>query len=425
MFLPTRCVAAAVLLARAVGAATASHEVVTFDYSWRFHLHSQPPGPPPPPTPPPSACSADKLQKMFPVDNSRQRKGLGNLGKAETALECASKCCQAAEACFSWQFSNRTKDGGCWGGWGELFPAGSERNWSGGTRAGKPPPTSPPSPPGPKPGPSDGPDILPATSPAAAPGFDDSDWQLVQLPHDYVVEGAYSASVPGDQGPGSRGGGAGQSYLPRHLGFYRKKFTLPASWKGNVVWIYFEGVFRASKFWLNGQAVREHAGFPGDAHGEGGGVGMGGGYTSFSVRLDNATTVHMDGKTDNVLAVYVDPRMGSGWFCECHVSPPHIIPCAISFVPCDAVYICDASSETLAHMNATDEGGGIYRKTYLHSAPPVHLQTDGVFARTHGELDGRTARQLRQILRPTNNNAPLRPFGQSPRARSFRATAQL
>ena len=29
------------------------------------------------------------------------------------------------------------------------------------------------------------------------------------------------------------------------------------------------------------------------------------------------------------------------------------------------------------------EGGGIYRKTWLHSAPPVHLETDGVFAHGH------------------------------------------
>ena len=28
-------------------------------------------------------------------------------------------------------------------------------------------------------------------------------------------------------------------------------------------------------------------------------------------------------------------------------------------------------------------GGGIYRKTWLHSAPPVHLETDGIFAHGH------------------------------------------
>jgi beta-galactosidase/beta-glucuronidase len=28
------------------------------------------------------------------------------------------------------------------------------------------------------------------------------------------------------------------------------------------------------------------------------------------------------------------------------------------------------------------EGGGIYRKTYLHSAPAVHIETDGVYAQS-------------------------------------------
>lgn len=103
--------------------------------------------------------------------------------------------------------------------------------------------------------------------------------------------------------------------------------------------IYFEGVFRATEMFLNGELVRVHAGFPGDANGEKGGIGMGGGYTSFSVRLDNASVVNYGPEAENVLAVYVDPRMGSGWFYE---------------------------------------GGGIYRKTFLHSAPPMHVETDGV-----------------------------------------------
>jgi beta-galactosidase/beta-glucuronidase len=184
---------------------------------------------------------------------------------------------------------------------------------------------------------------LPDNDPAAAPSFDDSNWELLDLPHDYVVNGNYDPNTPGDQGPGSPKGGAGQSYLPREIGFYRKHFRLPQEWEGNTIWIHFDGVFRATKMWLNGEPVREHAGFPGDAHGEGGGAGMGGGYTSFSVRLDNTTSVQYGANSKNVLAVYVDPRMGSGWFYE---------------------------------------GGGIYRKTHLHSAPPVHLETDGVYARS-------------------------------------------
>ena len=61
----------------------------------------------------------------------------------------------------------------------------------------------------------------------------------------------------------------------------------------------FEGVFRDSYIFLNGKQLFYH-----DC-----------GYTSFSVRIDNATNVVNGGK--NVLAVFVDPNSGkSGWWCE-------------------------------------------------------------------------------------------------------------
>jgi hypothetical protein len=119
--------------------------------------------------------------------------------------------------------------------------------------------------------------------------------------------------------------------LPREVGFYRKHFSLPEEWRGNTVWVYFEGVFRATKMWVNGQPVREHAGFPGDAHGEGGGAGMGGGYTSFEVRIDNTSSLQYGAGSKNVLAVYVDPRMGSGWFYEVFVG---------MLLVCVCVWVC-------------------------------------------------------------------------------------
>ena len=239
---------------------------------------------------------------MFPVNASVQLSGLA-AHHATSANGCAAACCEMGKACYTWQYSAAKTGGGCWLGSGTKFIS-SKEIWVGGSRKG---PRPPPAPPAPKPGPGDGPDILPKTSPAAAPGFDDSKWKLVDLPHDYIVEGAYAQDVPGDGGSSS--GGAGQSYLPRDLGFYRKHFSLPSDWKGNAVWIRFEGVFRATKLWLNGEPVREHAGWTGDAHGEGGGVGMGGGYTSFDVRIDNASSVKF-GAEENVLSVYVDPRQG-------------------------------------------------------------------------------------------------------------------
>ena len=334
--------------AASVAAGRHQHEVVSFDYGWRFHLGlpgTAPAPPSPPPAPPPSPAECKDLPAVFPVSASGVWVSGLSRGKGKTAAACAEECCALGkEQCFAWQFdSNRTSDKGCWRGFGHVKAGtGGSSNWTGGMRHGKAPP-----PPGPKPAPADTPfpwPSSPAFVAATAPAFDDSDWELLDLPHDYIVEGVYSEDVPSDQGPTRPKGGAGQSYLPREEGVYRKHFVLPQEWEGTAVWINFEGVFRATKIWLNGEEVREHAGCVGDATGEGGGVGMGGGYTSFAVRLDNATSVHFGAAKQNVLSVYVDPRAGSGWFYE---------------------------------------GGGIYRKTWLHSAPPVHIVTDGVFAHGH------------------------------------------
>ena len=208
------------LLLPPLASGTGVHEVLSFDYGWRFHLgpvgsNPGPPGPPPAPPPPPAQCSADKLKEMFPVANNAQLKGLDH-GTGKTAEACAASCCEVGESCFGWQFSNATKGGGCWIGSGTPFGGTPKEQWVGMRRAG---PLPPPSPPAPPPHAGDGPDILPATSPAADPKFDDSKWELLDLPHDYIVEGAYSASVPSDQGHGRPAGGAGQSYLPRDLGF--------------------------------------------------------------------------------------------------------------------------------------------------------------------------------------------------------------
>ena len=85
--------------------------------------------------------------------------------------------------------------------------------------------------------------------------------------------------------------------------FYRKHFTLPLLWKGSAVWLRFEGVWRNSRAWLNGIPVRDHAGF-------------GDGYTSFNIRLDNVTSLKFGAgaANENVLAMYVDARLGSGWW---------------------------------------------------------------------------------------------------------------
>ena len=306
---------------------------LTFDYGWRFQA-SATDAPTLPPTLPPTPAECHNLTKVFPIKTAAHKTYYGLIANrgATNAAECAEVCCaMGPTACFVWQWSDAK---GCWAGISTDMYTSS--GWIGAEREGKPPP-SPPTPAPAKPGPQ--PLAMPVKPAESQVTFDDSKWRLLDLPHDYVVEQAYDKNTPSDQGPGRPAGGAGQSYLPRPVAYYRKHFALPSDWEGTTVWIHFEGVFRASKIWLNGVAVRTHAAFVGDASGESGGAGMGGGYTSFSARLDNCSAVKFGGA--NVLTVYTDPRKGSGWFYE---------------------------------------GGGIYRKTYLHSAPRVRINTDGVYA---------------------------------------------
>ncbi|MBR3714230.1 MAG: glycoside hydrolase family 2, partial [Bacteroidales bacterium] len=59
---------------------------------------------------------------------------------------------------------------------------------------------------------------LEADSMAAAPDYNDRKWRTLDLPHDWSIEGAFSAD-----NPATPGGGA----LPGGYGVYRKHFKTP------------------------------------------------------------------------------------------------------------------------------------------------------------------------------------------------------
>jgi beta-galactosidase len=108
--------------------------------------------------------------------------------------------------------------------------------------------------------------------------FDDADWRHLDLPHDWSIEGPFSQDHPG---------GAGGAYLPAGVGCYRKRFSLPEHEQGKKVFVEFDGVYRNSDVWINGQ----HLGFRPY------------GYASFHYDL---TPYLNDGSTENILAVRVD-----------------------------------------------------------------------------------------------------------------------
>ncbi len=81
---------------------------------------------------------------------------------------------------------------------------------------------------------------------AQRPGFNDSRWRRVNLPHDWSIEGTPERNAPA----GGRG-----AYLPTGIGWYRKTFRVPAEARGREVWLQFDGIYMNSDVWVNGVHV--------------------------------------------------------------------------------------------------------------------------------------------------------------------------
>jgi beta-galactosidase len=79
---------------------------------------------------------------------------------------------------------------------------------------------------------------------ADEPGFNDKSWRLLDLPHDWSIEGIFDQKAPA--------GGSG-GYLPAGIGWYRKHFTISRNDLKMNYLILFDGVYMNSDVWLNGQ----------------------------------------------------------------------------------------------------------------------------------------------------------------------------
>lgn len=115
--------------------------------------------------------------------------------------------------------------------------------------------------------------------------FDDSAWRALELPHDWGIEGPFDQALSGDTGK-----------LPwAGVGWYRKKFALPASDAGRRLYLELDGAMAYALVWCNGEFV---GGWPY-------------GYTSWRVDL----TRFVRPGADNVIAIRLDnPRESSRWY---------------------------------------------------------------------------------------------------------------
>ncbi|MFJ9705172.1 glycoside hydrolase family 2 TIM barrel-domain containing protein [Streptomyces sp. NPDC101234] len=123
---------------------------------------------------------------------------------------------------------------------------------------------------------------------AADPGYDDSAWRQVAVPHDWSIEQAPTT----DHGTTS-----GTGFFPGGLGWYRLAFTLPPGCAGKRISVEFDGVYMDSYVYCNGTQAGRHPY----------------GYTGFA--LDLTDLLHTDGSTENVLAVKVQNQLPSSrWY---------------------------------------------------------------------------------------------------------------
>lgn len=109
---------------------------------------------------------------------------------------------------------------------------------------------------------------------AAQPGFDDSSWKRVTLPHAWNEDFAYKVAIYN---------------LPTGIAWYRKHFTVPSIPKGGRVFLEFEGARQAAEVYLNGHTL---------GLSENGVMAFGFDLTPYLVAGENVLAVRTDNRWD-------------------------------------------------------------------------------------------------------------------------------
>ncbi len=174
-------------------------------------------------------------------------------------------------------------------------------------------------------------------------GFDDSSWQELDLPHDWSIDGNFQEDNPS---------GAAGAFAEGGIGWYRKRFQLPAGSEGKKVAILFGGVYMNSEVWINGNYLGKRP------------------YGYISFQYDLSPYLNFD--KENIVAVRVDDskQPSARWY----------------------------------------TGAGIYRHVWLIQTNPLHVSEHGVFFTTpevsHEKAELRIATQLENTY-PENRNTVL------------------
>jgi beta-galactosidase len=84
--------------------------------------------------------------------------------------------------------------------------------------------------------------------------FDDHNWRVLDVPHDWSIEDLPENEYPEQIGPFTPDspGGTSTGFVIGGIGWYRKPFVLDKSTRNKKVQIYFDGVYMNSEVWING-----------------------------------------------------------------------------------------------------------------------------------------------------------------------------
>lgn len=148
--------------------------------------------------------------------------------------------------------------------------------------------------------------------------FDDSDWQPIQLPHDWVENLPYHWQASHSHGYKT----VGWRWPETSVGWYRYTFDMPKEELGKHIEVQFDGIFRNATVWINGFYMGVEPS----------------GYATQVYDITDYLNYGDEGK--NVLCVRADASLEEGWFYE---------------------------------------GAGIYRDVWMHTSPLVHTTTFGTF----------------------------------------------
>ena len=122
--------------------------------------------------------------------------------------------------------------------------------------------------------------------------FDDSGWQPVRVPHDWVAALPYDRQASHSHGYKT----VGYRYPETSVGWYRLKVSIPADDLGKHIALRFDGIFRDARVWFNG-------------------FYMGTEPSGYATQVYDVTE-YVNYGGENLICVRADATLEEGWFYE-------------------------------------------------------------------------------------------------------------